>query len=293
MPRDKDRPRISSSPLVRSPHPPASSVDYEAEPDPLGPVEARRREGTSAPVKARVIDRIRGLIQRRSLRPGDRLPTERELAGEFEVSRPTVRSALQSLSAMGIVRSRKGAGTFIQGGPPTLGGEPLRLLADLHDFTSEEMFEARGALEVAGAGLAATRSTPSQREQMATELTGMFSSLDDPEAFLIHDIRFHRAVAAGSNNAVLGTLVEMVSSLVFDRRRKTIVRAKDLRESAEMHQRIFNAVRARESSKARAAMAVHLRLALEGWAAEAARASTPKAARGPGARVQRLATLPK
>ncbi len=268
-------------------------MDRATAPDPIGRAEVLRREWTSAPVKSRVIDRIRGLIQRRSLRPGDRLPTERELAEEFEVSRPTVRSALQSLSAMGIVRSRKGAGTFIQGGPPTLGGEPLRLLADLHDFTSEEMFEARGALEVAGAGLAALRSTPSQREQMATELTGMFSSLDDPEAFLVHDIRFHRAVASGSNNAVIGTLVEMVSSLVFERRRKTIVRARDLRESAEMHRRIFDAVRARDATNARATMAVHLRLALEGWAAEAARASARKGLRVTNTRVRRLTTLPK
>ena len=262
-------------------------------PDPIEPAEARRREGTSAPVKSRVIDRIRGLIQRRSLRPGDRLPTERELALEFRVSRPTVRSALQSLSAMGIVRSRKGAGTFIQGGPPTLGGEPLRLLADLHDFTSEEMFEARGALEVAGAGLAALRATPSQREQMAGELTGMFSSLDDPEAFLVHDIGFHRAVASGSNNAVIATLVEMVSSLVFERRSKTIVGASDLRESADMHRRIFAAVRTGDAAKARATMAVHLRLAMEGWAAEAAGATASRGLKVSRTKLRRLTTLPK
>jgi GntR family transcriptional repressor for pyruvate dehydrogenase complex len=240
-----------------------------------------------------VIDRIRRLIQRHRLRPGDRLPTERELADEFEVSRPTVRSALQSLSAMGVVSSRKGAGTFIQGGPPTLGGEPLRLLADLHDFSSEEMFEARGALEVAAAGLAALRATPSQREEMATELTGMFSSLDQPEVFLLHDVRFHRSVAAASNNAVLAALVEMVSSLVWDRRRETINDADDLRESAQMHRGIFDAIRARQAARARTAMALHLRLALEGWSAEAARASARIAMKGEKRRVRRRAVLPK
>jgi GntR family transcriptional repressor for pyruvate dehydrogenase complex len=255
--------------------------------------EARRREGTAAPVKARVVARIHGLIGRRSLRPGDRLPTERELAEEFAVSRPTIRSALQSLAAMGVVRSRKGAGTFIQGGRPTLGGEPLRLLADLHDFTSEEMFEARGALEVAGAGLAAIRSTPSQREQMATELTGMFSSIEDTESFLRHDIGFHQAVALGSNNAVITALVEMVSSLVFERRRKTIEEASDLRESAAMHRRIFDAIRARDASEARSAMALHLRLSLETWPDDAdpllASEAKPKAK----AKVQRRVVLPR
>lgn len=278
MRRNKTRPRLNDGASVQ---------------DTVEPAEARRREGASAPVKARVIDRIRGLIQRRSLRPGDRLPTERELADEFEVSRATVRSALQSLSAMGVVSSRKGAGTFIQGGPPTLGGEPLRLLADLHDFSSEEMFEARGTLEVAAAGLAALRATPSQREEMATELAGMFSSLDQPEAFLLHDARFHRSVAAASNNPVLAALVEMVSSLVWERRRETIKNAEDLRESADMHRGIFNAIRARQAARARTAMALHLRLALEGWSAEAARASGRKAMKGEKGRVRRRAVLPK
>lgn len=288
----------------RKPSPPAGRLpiderirpglnDGAASDDTVEPAEAQRRQSALAPVKAKVIDRIRVLIQRRRLRPGDRLPTERELAEEFEVSRPTVRSALQSLSAMGVVSSRKGTGTFIQGGPPTLGGEPLRLLADLHDFGSEEMFEARGALEVTAAGLAATRASASQREQMATELAGMFGAIDAPEVFLAHDIRFHRSVAAASNNAVLGALVEMVSSLVWERRRKTIKEAEDLRESAEMHRRIFDAIRARESAKARTAMAVHLRLALEGWAAEAARVSAREAVLRNKARVRHQAILPK
>jgi GntR family transcriptional repressor for pyruvate dehydrogenase complex len=194
---------------------------------------------------------------------------------------------------MGVVSSRKGAGTFIQGGPPTLGGEPLRLLADLHDFSSEEMFEARGALEVAAAGLAALRATPPQREEMATEVTGMFSSVDEPEAFLLHDVRFHRAVAAASNNAVLAALVEMVSSLVWERRRETIKAARDLRESADIHRGIFDAIRARQATRARTAMARHLRLALEGWAAEAARASAHTNLTSRKGRARRSAVLPK
>ncbi len=293
MRKKKSRPdaRASRLPIDKRSRPGLN--DKTSAQDTVEPAEARRGQGASAPVKARVIDRIRGLIERRSLRPGDRLPTEREMAEEFKVSRPTVRSALQSLSAMGVVSSRKGAGTFIQGGPPTLGGEPLRLLADLHDFTSEEMFEARGALEVAAAGLAATRATASQREQMATELAGMFGALDAPEAFLAHDIRFHRSVAAASNNAVLGALVEMVSSLVWERRRKTIEGADDLRESAEMHRGIFDAIRARQAAKARTAMALHLRLAIEGWAAEAARVSAREAKKGESHKVRRRAVLPK
>jgi GntR family transcriptional regulator, transcriptional repressor for pyruvate dehydrogenase complex len=235
---------------------------------------------SSAPVTHKVVTHLRRLIQRRRLRPGDRLPTERELAQGMGVSRPSVRAALHFLTAMGVIRSRQGAGTFIQEGPPSLDSEPLSLLAALHGFTVEEMFEARGALEVNVAGLSAQRASGEQRAAMAEEVASMFASLGDPAGFLIHDVRFHRAVAAGSNNPVLAALVDMVSALLYERRRDTIEGARDLRESAEMHRRIYQAVRRGDATQARNAMAEHLRLAQEAWAEEDARSGATR----PGSR---------
>jgi len=242
----------------------------------------RAREGErDVPVKERVVRHIRGLIQKGRLRPGDRLPTERELAAQLGVSRPSVRSALNGLAAMGVLSSRQGAGTFMKHGPPILESEPLSLLAALHDFTSEEMFEARAALEVVAAALAAQRATAEQRARMAEEVAGMFASIEDEEQFLLHDVSFHRAVAAGSNNPVLAALVDMVSVLVYDRRRVTIKGARDLRETARIHQKIYQTIARRDATGARTAMAEHLRLALEGWTAQgggppAAKARSPR-----------------
>jgi GntR family transcriptional repressor for pyruvate dehydrogenase complex len=233
------------------------------------PVRAREGE-RGIPVKERVVRHIRGLIQKGRLRPGDRLPTERELATQLGVSRPSVRSALNALAAMGVLHSRQGAGTFIQQGPPILESESLSLLAALHDFTSEEMFEARAALEVVAAALSAQRATAEQRARMAEEVAGMFASIEDEEQFLRHDVGFHRAVAAGSNNPVLAALVDMVSELVYERRRVTIKGARDLRETARIHQRIYQTISRRDATGARTAMAEHLRLALEGWTAQGA-----------------------
>lgn len=227
---------------------------------------------------------LRDLIQRGQLKPGDRLPTERELAAELGVSRPSVRSALQQLGAMGLVKARRRAGTFIQTGPPALDSQPLKLMAALHDLPSEEIFEARGALEVFAAGLAARRATAEQRLAMADTITAMFASLDDPQVFLLHDVRFHQRVAAGANNAVVSALVDMVAALVYERRHQTIERASDLREAAEMHQRVYDAIRRRNAAAARAAMAEHLRLALEGWAAEDREAARAGRSRARGAR---------
>ena len=110
----------------------------------------------------------------------------------------------------------------------------------------EEMYEARRILEVGAAGLAAERATPEQIASMADEVAGLFAAMDDPQRFLVHDIKFHRAVAAASGNPIVASLVEMVSELYYERRRQTADRATDrnLRDAAEMHQRVYQAIRA-------------------------------------------------
>ena len=103
---------------------------------------------------------------------------------------------------------------------------------------------------------------------MAEEVTGMFANLTDPQIFLVHDVRFHRAVAAAGGNPVLMALVEMISSLVYEQRRLTVEHALDLKESAEMHRRIYQAIRDKDPERARGEMAKHLDLARASQAME-------------------------
>ena len=206
---------------------------------------------------------VRGLIERGELKPGDRLASERELVQAIGVSRPSVRAGLRSLATMGVVTTRQGAGTFMVAGPPALVNEPLGMLAALHGITREGLFEARRVLEVSSVALAAQRATGEQLAAMSDEITGMYTSLEAPQDFLRHDVLFHRAVAAGSNNLVLSALIEMVASLHYEQRRVTIERARnELRSEADMHRRIYQAVRSRDPEAARAAMDEHLQRAL-------------------------------
>src|SRR5687767_10734405 len=223
-----------------------------------------------------VVSYVRTMIERGELRPGDRLPAERDLATHVGVSRPTVRAGLRALSAMGVVQSRHGSGTFIPSGPPSLGTEALSLLAALHGFTRDEMYEARRILEVGAAGLAAERATPEQIATMAEEVASLFAAMADPQVFLVHDINFHRAVAAASGNPIVASLVEMVSALYYEQRRRTAERAfaRDLRDAAEAHRRIYQAVRAHDPEAARTAMNDHL------IQASAYQAQEPDAANG-------------
>ena len=216
----------------------------------------------------RVVEHVRRLIEQGQLHPGDRLPPERDLAVEIGVSRPSLRSGLQKLGAMGVVVPRQGAGTFVSDGPPRLENGSLRFLAALHGFTRDDMFEARRVLEVGSSGLAAERATPEQLAVMAEEVASMFASLDDPQAYLVHDIQFHRSVAAGSGNPVLATLIDTVAEMVYETRRLTVERARDLRQSAEMHRRIYRAVKAKDSELARREMSEHLDMARQAQATE-------------------------
>ena len=209
---------------------------------------------------AAVVTHVRQLIDRGTLGPGARLPAERDLARQIGVSRPTVRAGLRTLAALGVVRSRRGSGTYIPEGPPTLGAEALSFLAALHKFTVDDIYEARRILEVGAAGLAAERATPDQLATLADEVAGLFASLNDHQVFLVHDINFHRSVAAASGNPIVGSLVEMVATLFYEQRRMTAERATDrnLRDAADAHRHIYQAVRAKDADRARRLMNDHL-----------------------------------
>ena len=140
------------------------------------------------------------------------------------------------------------------------------------------MYEARRILEVGAAGLAAERAVPDQMATLADEVAGLFASLDDPRVFLVHDINFHRGVAAASGNPIVASLVEMVSALYYERRRETAARASDsdLRDAAEAHRRIYQSIRARDGEAARRAMNEHLLQAARYQAQEQARPDADK-----------------
>lgn len=232
-----------------------------------------------------VVARVYDLIRRGRLRPGDRLPPERDFARQLGISRPSLRAGLRSLIAMGVLRARQGSGTFVAEGPPQLDSGQLSLLAALHGFTYDQMFEARKVLEVNVAGMAATRATGEQLSVLADELAAMQTHISDPQQYLLHDIRFHRAVAAASDNPILATLMEMVSAVMYEHRRQTIGRAHDFRQSLEMHESIYHAILNHQPDEARAKMQQHLDLAQQAYHTEEAieLALTHKAVTDPAA----------
>ncbi|WP_158943168.1 FadR/GntR family transcriptional regulator [Granulicella sp. S190] len=208
-----------------------------------------------------VVEHIRALISSGEVRPGDRLPPERDLARQLKISRSSLRSGIGFLAAMGVLKSRHGAGTFVASGPPSFNSSSFSVLGALHGFAPWQMFEARLVIESSVAGLAAERATDEHIAELAEEVTEMYASLEDPQEYLIHDVRFHRTVARAAGNPILGALMETITANLYERRSKTVQNAIDIKESAEMHREIFRAIRSHNPLQARRSMEQHLNMA--------------------------------
>ena len=89
----------------------------------------------------------------------------------------------------------------------------------------------------------------------------MFAAMSSPAEYLIHDLLFHRIVSQASGNPILAAIIETITSALYDSRRKTVEQSTDMRESAEMHRKIFRAIRAGNAKDAHNLMEQHLRMA--------------------------------
>jgi GntR family transcriptional repressor for pyruvate dehydrogenase complex len=208
-----------------------------------------------------VVNHLRSLIENGALKPGDKIPPEREFARSLNVSRASLRTGIGHLAAMGVMKVRHGVGTFVADGPPEFTKASFSLMGALHGFQSWQMFETRLILESNLAALAAERGKEEHHTALAEEVAEIFASVSNPADFLIHDVLFHRILSQASGNPILAALMETITSALYEKRRKTVEHSIDLRESAEMHRKIYRAVRARDSVEARKLMEQHLRLA--------------------------------
>jgi GntR family transcriptional repressor for pyruvate dehydrogenase complex len=162
---------------------------------------------------------------------------------------------------MGVLNVRHGVGTFVADGPPEFGKASMSFMKALHGFQNWQIFEARKILEGTLAALAAERGKEEHFAALAEEVAQLFGAIDSPAEYLVHDVLFHRIVSQASGNPILAALMETVTSSMYDKRRKTVERAIDLRESAEAHRELYRVIRARNSAEARSLMEKHLRMA--------------------------------
>lgn len=199
-----------------------------------------------------VMAQLSALIERGELAEGQRLPSEKQLASMFGVSRPVIREALGGLRSIGLVTSRSGSGSFVSNGSSALQRTLL-----LGRFPIAQLHEVRTHLEVPGAALAAERATSEQ----ISELSGLVEEMTGRHGrrYSEIDAAFHVALANCTANAVHVRLITDLHELIVANSELALSAAieRHVQATAE-HAEIAEAVRARDPERARAAMLAHL-----------------------------------
>src|SRR5690349_1963863 len=161
------------------------------------------------------------MIVRGELRPGQRLPAERDLAVQLALSRPSLREAIRALIALNILESKHGEGTYVSSLDPELLSEPIDFVLQVNDQALLSLFEARRVLEAGVASLAAERATDLELSELDDFVKEGRGKLSDPDAFIEHDVEFHERLRRLARSPVLASLLSSVSALPIASRRRT------------------------------------------------------------------------
>jgi len=222
-------------------------------------VRGARRTYRQASVTDEAIDKIRQMIVSGSLRPGDRLPKENDLAAQLGLSRSSLREAVRALSLVRVLEVRQGDGTYVTSLEPDLLLESTRFLAHLFsEKTVLELFEVRRLLEPAAAALAAVRMDEAALALVRQELERMIAA-ETVEELVEADAAFHAVIARASGNAVLKSLLDTLSTRTMRTRIWRGWKDEDtLQTSRADHSRIYDALVRRDPELARTMAAAHV-----------------------------------
>lgn len=236
----------------------------------------RRSRGDSGSLASDVTEALRADVTSGRYQPGDRLPTEQEMAQALGVSRTVVREAVAALRADGLVVTHQGRGAFVAATAPV-----LRFHIDATELQTVQqvlaVMELRVGVEVEAASLASQRRTIPQLERL-WEMHEVFSrAVASGELATDEDFDFHIAIAEASNNAQFARFFGILGKVVIPRQSirsgeiEPELRRRYLAEVAAQHARIVDAIERRDPVSAQAAMRGHLETGLSRYRALAAR----------------------
>ena len=199
------------------------------------------------PLSKQVADELERMIKEGEYTVGQKIPTEPELMEMFQVSRNTLREAIQSLTSVGVLEVRQGDGTYVR--------SDSRFNANMHmeyaQVSLEDITEARDVMEVALARLSARRRTPedvSELEQKLEERQGLKETVKENT---LADMEFHMAIARASRNKILTDLYRSISSylenIIAQKQESTDL---DAAEIDRLHEKLFLAIREGDPEKA-------------------------------------------
>ena len=206
-----------------------------------------------------IVAQIEAHILSGELKPGDRLPAERDLAQQFGVSRTAVREAVNTLTQKGLVEVLPGRGTFVTDSTSSAVRHSLSLMMRIgNEEGTHDLVEVREILEPEIAARAAIRSTDEQIKVLEEAVLAMDNAMNDPDTYIEADLDFHLALAQGTNNSIIPVLIDTLVELLREHRKHAASVEGGLERGQPYHKMILEAVKSRDPVSARDSMHAHL-----------------------------------
>jgi GntR family transcriptional regulator, transcriptional repressor for pyruvate dehydrogenase complex len=194
----------------------------------------------------------------KKLRPGDKLPSERELAELLSVSRSSIRDAIRSLELAGMVEPRQGAGTIVREISTNSLANPLANALKRKEELMGELLDFRRILEPPLAARAATHASPEEISEMEGILDRQEQKLRKGESTIAEDSEFHYSVAMASGNSVVLKVLDILMDLLRDTRERSLQVEGRPQKSLAGHRKILNSIKRHDVEGAKAAMRRHI-----------------------------------
>ena len=223
----------------------------------------------SAPVKSdfevirrnKVYEEVAKQIERlilQKLQPGDKLPSERELAEMLQVSRSSIRDAIRSLELTGLVEPRQGAGTIVRERSAESIVNPFANALKRRQELVSELLDFRKMLEPPLAARAATHASPDEISEMEEILRRQEGKLSYGEAAIAEDAEFHYSIALASGNSIVLKVLDILMDLLRDTRERSLQLKGRPERSLAGHRRILAAIKRHDAGAAKDAMRRHI-----------------------------------
>lgn len=214
-------------------------------------------------VYEQVVDQIKSMIIDGTLKKGDKLPTERDLAEQLQISRASIREAIRALEVIGLVESKQGAGNFIKESFEESLFQPLSMMFMLEESNPHEILELREVLELETSILAAKKITDEELEVLEVLIKKLKESNDEDQSVII-DKEFHYTIARASRNLLIMNVLHVISQLIDefikDARKKILSNVDNREYLIRQHELLFEALKERNSDKAYEATKGHFKM---------------------------------
>ena len=216
------------------------------------------RPVSRATLPQEIVKSLTDLIMRRVWKPGDLIPSEKELAIRFQVGRSTVREAVKSLVVLGVLEARAGEGSFVREPTSELLSGAFRWGLLLSERNLDDLVDVRVLVEAECARRAAERRTPALMAQLEASLREMQAEPMDHAAFMESDTRFHLGIAHAAQNPIFENIGATIQSIVRIWYPKTYYIPETKSRTVAEHRAIADGIASGDGDKAQAAMRAHL-----------------------------------